>query len=220
MAGTWRLGTASLVLATAWTIAGRVAEAQLAPFSLAVAVYDYAALPPPVLERAKGVATKIYGRIGVSVTWLEDSQVAAALATTTAACPDSPTPLIHLRLLGRSANPGRPPGELGFAASGGTLASVLAERVKYVAKSKSQDVGDLLGVIMAHEIGHLLLPPNSHATGIMAPKVDLFLIEHGGLSFDHRQGSMIRAKIGSMPRNEPGPCWASGSVGLGPERCA
>ena len=48
MAGTWRLGTASMVLATVWTMAGRVAEAQLAPLTLPLAVHDYAALPPPV----------------------------------------------------------------------------------------------------------------------------------------------------------------------------
>ena len=81
---------------------------------------------------------------------------------------------------------------------------MLVERVKYVAKSESVDVGDLLGVVMAHEIGHLLLPPDSHATGIMAPKIDPFLNEHGGLAFDPRQASMIRARIGSMPSERAG----------------
>ena len=84
----------------------------------------------------------------------------------------------------------------------------VVERLTYVAKSESLDVGDLLGVIMAHEIGHLLLPPDSHATGIMALKVDLFLIEHGGVALDPRQASMIRARIGSMPRSEQAPCGA------------
>ena len=78
--------------------------------------------------------------------------------------------------------------------------------VEYVAKRKSLDVGDLLGVIMAHEIGHLLLPPDSHSTGIMAPNIDLFLIDRGGPSFDPHQGSMIRAKIAAMSRSRPGPC--------------
>lgn len=105
MAGTWRLGTASMVLATPWTMAGRLAEAQLAPLPLTVAIHDHAALPPPVLERAKGVATTIYERIGTSVTGLAGPQVAAAVPTNPASCPNSPTPLIHLRLLGRSANP-------------------------------------------------------------------------------------------------------------------
>ena len=83
----------------------------------------------------------------------------------------------------------------------------MVERVKQVVKSNSWDAGDLLGVIMAHEIGHLLLPPGSHATGIMAPKLDPFL-KHGGLAFGPRQASMIRARIGSMPRSEQGPCGA------------
>jgi len=49
MAATWRLGTASMVLSTA--MAGRVAEAQLAPLPLSVAIHDYVALAPPVVER-------------------------------------------------------------------------------------------------------------------------------------------------------------------------
>src|SRR4029453_5003077 len=96
MADTRRIVTASIVLATVWTMAGRVAEAQLPPLPLTVAIYDSAALPPPVLERATRVATEIYGRIGVSVTWLAGPQVAAAVPTTTAACPDSLAPLMHL----------------------------------------------------------------------------------------------------------------------------
>jgi hypothetical protein len=205
MAGAYRLGTTSMILATVWTMAGRVAEAQLAPPPLTVAIHDSAALPPPVLERAKAVATAIYGRIGVSVTWLAGPQ-AAALPTAAAACPDSLTPLIHLRLLGRSANPRRPAGDLGFAASGGTVASVLVEPVAHVAMRKSLAVGDLLGVIIAHEIGHLLLPPDSHSTGIMAPNIDLFLIDHGGPSFDRRQASMIRARTAAISRSGQGPC--------------
>ena len=206
MAGAWRIGTASMVLATVWTMARGLVEAQLTPLPLIVAIHDYAALPPPVVERAKGVAATIYGRIGVSVNWLEKWQVGAELPTNPAACPDSPTPLIHLRLFGRSLHSRRPAGDLGFAVSGGTLASVLVERVKHVAKSEGVDVGGLLGVIMAHEMGHLLLPPDSHATGIMAPKLDPFLIEHGGLAFDHRQASMIRARIAAMSRSGQGPC--------------
>jgi len=53
-----------------------------------------------------------------------------------------------------------------------------------------------------------LLPPDSRATGIMAPELDLFLIEHGGLAVGPRQASLIRARIGSMPRSEQGPCGA------------
>ena len=199
MAGTWRLGTARMVLATAWTLAGRVVEAQVAPLPLSVAIHDYAALPPPVVERAKSVAATIYGRIGVSVKWLEKWQVGAELPMNPAACPDSPTALIHVRLFGRSLHSRRlPPGDLGFSVSGATLASVLVERVESVAIRMNQHVGALLGVVMAHEIGHLLLPPNSHAPGVMAAKIDFSRIEQGGPSFDPGQATRIRTRIASM----------------------
>ena len=61
MAGTSRVGTASMVLATIWTMGGRVGDAQLAPLPLTVAVYDYADLQPPALERAKEVARPPWG---------------------------------------------------------------------------------------------------------------------------------------------------------------
>jgi hypothetical protein len=58
MAATWRLGTASMVVATFWAMAGRVAVVQLAPLAQPVAISEYAAPTPPVVERAKGVATR------------------------------------------------------------------------------------------------------------------------------------------------------------------
>ena len=81
---------------------------------------------------------------------------------------------------------------------------MLVERVQYVAKSKSLEVGDLLGVTIAHEIGHLLLPPDSHSMGVMSPRIDLFLIDRGGWSFDQRQATIIRAMIASMPGSNQG----------------
>ena len=209
MAGSWRLGTASMVLATAWTMAGRVAEAQLAPLPLNVAIYDYAALPPPVVERAKGVATPIYGRIGVSVTWLEESQVDAEVRTTPAACPDSPTPLIHLRLFGRS---------LQFTpACLVTLAlrfQVARWRQCWSSASNTwrRARAWTSAICWASSWRTRLATCSSRRIrtpqGSWLPKVDLFLIEHGGLAFDPRQASMIRARIGSMPRSEQGPCRA------------
>ena len=80
------------------------------------------------------------------------------------------------------------------------MASVLVDRVENVAIRMNQNVGALLGVAMAHEIGHLLLPPNSHSPGVMAAKIDFSRIEHGGPSFDPGQATMIRTRIASMCR--------------------
>ena len=79
---------------------------------------------------------------------------------------------------------------------------MLVAHVENVAIRMNQNVGDLLGVVMAHEIGHLLLPPDSHSRGVMAAKIDFSRIEHGGPSFDPGQATMIRARIASMARDE------------------
>jgi hypothetical protein len=203
---TRRIGRPRMMLPTPWIEARRGEEPQLAPLLVTVAIHDSAALRPRVLERAKRVTTEIYGRIGVSVTWLAGPLDAAGVPTNPAACPDSSKPLIHLQLVGRSSTPDRPPDEVGFAVPGGTLASVLVERVVSEAIMKSVDVGNLLGVAMAHEIGHLLLPRNSHSPGIMAPKIDLLLVDRGGPSFTQPQASIIRARLASMSRCEEGCC--------------
>ena len=196
MGETWRIGTSSMVVATASTVAGRAAP--LTPTPLTVAILNDAGLPPRVVERAKRATTEIYRRIAVSVTWLAGPWVADAVPTDRPACPDSATPLIRVRLVGRSANADRPNDNLGFAVSGGTLASVLVKPVADLANRESLNVGDLLGVVMAHEIGHLLLPANSHSMGIMAARIDLFWISRGGPSFTQPQASMIRARLISM----------------------
>jgi hypothetical protein len=79
---------------------------------------------------------------------------------------------------------------------------VLVERVENVAIRMDQNVGDLLGVAMTHEIGHLLLPPDSHSPGVMAAKIDFSRIKQGGPSFNPGQATMIRARIASMCRDE------------------
>ena len=65
------------------------------------------------------------------------------------------------------------PGSLGFAAiddvaHAGTLATVYIDRVEALATETGVDRGELLGRVVAHEIGHLLLGTSEHApTGLM-----------------------------------------------------
>jgi hypothetical protein len=58
-------------------------------------------------------------------------------------------------------------------------------------------VGELLGLVLAHEIGHVLLPENSHsAVGIMKPGFGVG--KDVGLRFTAAQGHSIRQTL-SMP---------------------
>ena len=57
----------------------------------------------------------------------------------------------------------------------------------------------MLGHLIAHEIGHLLLPGTDHsASGIMCPQMregDWNLARVGALTFTPRQAAMLRAEV-------------------------
>jgi hypothetical protein len=54
------------------------------------------------------------------------------------------------------------------AQGGGRIAYVLFDRVMKAARAARSGVTDILGVVMAHEIGHLMLPDGSHSdSGLM-----------------------------------------------------
>ena len=89
-----------------------------------------------------------------------------------------------------------PVGVLGRALPGSQVAWVLTPRVKSTSQDQRQPFGTLLGHVIAHEIGHLLLPTGSHTrTGLMAAAMDLREMSRRGLRFDVEHGDLIRARL-------------------------
>ena len=87
---------------------------------------------------------------------------------------------------------------LGFAVSGGRLANVMYSRVERLAGSRA-NVATVLGHVMAHEIGHLLLSPNAHASGgIMAATLDLQLAARGVLWFSAKEANRLRTRLAEL----------------------
>ena len=67
-----------------------------------------------------------------------------------------------------------PANVLGRAAGPTGRAYILTHRIAAVAARHRRDFDRLLGRVIAHEVGHLLLPPYSHsASGIMRETLDL-----------------------------------------------
>ena len=78
---------------------------------------------------------------------------------------------------------------LGVAAPGTRLARICAGCVAALTRVDTIDQGDLLGYVIVHELGHLLLPPPAHAaTGVMQPGVDVQLIQHNRVAFPAATG--------------------------------
>ena len=153
-----------------------------------IQIHDYVHLPPAALMAASDVVTHIYNSIGVQTDWLAPmrqepfrsggSARGGSASRGSSARRNPPyVPIAQITVIvltPEMAIRGHiPEGILGFAAVAtdggiGRIAYVIYDRVRQQAATGAIDETSLFGFVMAHEIGHLLLGPGSHAdAGLM-----------------------------------------------------
>ncbi len=162
------------VVATAVLLAGGVAgtsgRAAVILDSLSVRIYDNAGVLAAGRARAIKRATEILGRADLAVDW-RDCPARGVLARGACTAPPEPGELA-VRLV-RAPKRDSNPRALGTAlidktTGRGTLATVYGDRVSAMANQGRHDQWAMIGGVMAHEIGHLLLGTNSHTdSGLM-----------------------------------------------------
>lgn len=158
--------------------------------TLYVIVSNSAQVPDHVLTGGTRELVRIYRAIGVELVVTSDV-AAIANAPFVAVSIVSNRDCKHLRFSEMA---------LGSALPGGTLAYVMYDRVATFAGHNHTELAETLGIVMAHEIGHLLLPKNQvHASlGLMAAWWsirELQLANTHGLGFTSREGGMIRERL-------------------------
>jgi hypothetical protein len=170
---------------------------------LVLRVYNYAAVSQEWIRLAREKVRRTYGEAKVDVDWIEPLSRPADTVVPS----KSSANIFAVRLLIRpkmvSDRHTTRESVMGVALAsdecGGTL-SVSYAQVLRVAGQYRQPVPDILALAMAHEVGHLLLPPPSHsATGIMRAEWDGDDIRRavvGQLTFTTTEASLIRAKLG------------------------
>jgi hypothetical protein len=141
-------------------------------------IHDYVHLSNASLARASDVVSRLYGKIGVRIDWLGVLQQGGGGGRRRPAA-DGETSYVPAQLTINILTPkmaargGVADGVLGYAAVAheggmGRIAYVIYDRVRDVASNGPVHESDLLGFVMAHEAGHLLLGPGSRSeTGIM-----------------------------------------------------
>ena len=76
---------------------------------------------------------------------------------------------------------------------------VFYPRIRAYSAELGLDRSELLGYVMAHELGHLLLPDGAHsAAGLMRPALDRAQVRaaaEGLLTFTPDQAGLIRARL-------------------------
>lgn len=139
-----------------------------------VHVLDRAAIAPRDWISAERVAATIYQKAGVGMVWDHDGIETASA--------DRPVDATIIVITGRASQTsatsfGVASDALAFvpgtADNHGSLVYVFDDRVSSLSSHSGIPYSALLGRVLAHEIGHVLLPFNSHSpTGIMRESVD------------------------------------------------
>jgi len=171
---------------------------------LQVFVYNYSQISNADLKVAQEVATGIYGNAGIGVEWLECYSTEGDLNYNPNCGRLSPTSLV-VRILPRSKAEAlkQPPSALGFAmlSNSGELAhyaSVFYHRVEELSGIWTSSRPVVLGHVIAHEMGHLLLGQGGHSrAGLMTAnwdRAELERVNQRAFTFTSQQAKEIRAR--------------------------
>jgi hypothetical protein len=196
-----RYVTIGVIAAFGLAAAGHTASAdQTEPLTIALSVRDGAQVPSGVLTQAQSDVTRIYRQAGVEIVWLATPSL---LSDTDPDCGSRLIIAILSRDQVRRLNPALMRSEVGVALSSptrrGRVAYVFYHRVEHLTGGNGFNLAPVLGIAMAHEIGHLLLPENAHSQiGLMGAKwtkADLRLAQGSQLFFTAKQGELIRTRL-------------------------
>ena len=156
-----------------------------ATLDIMVHIVTDARVPAAAIQRAKPIASHIYQPTGIQLTFVDE-------------------PAAHGITLRMLYMPMKEASRLsmGVAARGhgrmGGLIYAFYTRIEAYARKHNKPVSQVLGHVMAHELGHLLLPHGSHTKrGIMVAAWDRNQIEQigrGWLSFSAAEAAQIRAR--------------------------
>ncbi len=190
------------LLVLALSAFGQSTDARVAsePAPLSVDIRDYAIVPRTHMTRALAQLNAILDSAGIrSVCRIQrrstsdkwSSEPMSDKVITVHIFPE----LMDDRFVANTDVLGVVPG----APSGGRLVYLFSSRVEVIARRHATDYGTLLGTLLAHEIGHVLLPgtPHSHV-GLMRPLCDGKQIRNmmlGTLAFTPAQAADIKSRL-------------------------
>ena len=184
---TWFAGLALCAGLTA----GHTAAAQTPGSPIVyVLTMNRAGVPTDTLGRAQDEATRVFQLSGITLVWVDAKT--------------GQVPCLTVRIVTRPVSAKtRNPHMLGVAPSTeearGINVWIFYPRIKAYSADLGMHASQLLGHVMAHEMGHLLLPYGAHAlAGVMRPEWDRAQVKSaaaGLLTFTEDQAALIRERL-------------------------
>ncbi len=176
--------------ASAWLAPAAAADASRGPVQ--VALHNDGLAPPDVASRAQAEVTRLYALIDVAIVWVPQTTDDAAVRIVKLTTWEPREDRIPAMALGATY------GAEGVAEA---RAYVFWLRVQRYAQQFTIGIEMLLGAAIAHELGHMLLPPGSHASrGLMRTTWDreqFRSVANGLLHFSPQSAAQIRRSVNS-----------------------
>jgi len=160
------VAVAMLATAASSSAAGREADPEL---RITVRMDDKAGVHGAVLRLAEARAADVFAMSGVGVDWLdgEEANRRKILAPyTVLIMAEAPSQL-------KAAMEGLGTDVMGQGAPFVGRAYIYYDRVLHLRPTPPRDVITTLGDVIAHELGHLILPPGHSPVGIMRPSINM-----------------------------------------------
>jgi len=175
--------------------------------AITILVYNNAPVPDDLLRAAEGEADRIFARAGVGVNWFDCSMEHPGVGSQ-GPCHDGwGTINMGLRVVVNPPPPTDPrthlvdprrPERLGFAVRPGLASVYYDPRWRFAGDERALHLPMILGVVIAHEVGHLLLGPDRHSRqGLMRPEWDSRQFHQATLRelfFSEEESADIRAE--------------------------
>lgn len=208
MSGGACLAAAGVMLALARAGAA-AAEENAGGAQLVVRIWDRIPVASDVWEGAKRIVEETFEPVGIRIDW----KTCGASEKATCGAPAAPRE-IGLRVFRPSARERRSTGHFTAGAalatdreSGQGIVYVLFDRVESVARDGRIPPSLVLAITVAHEIGHVLLPPGHSQAGVMKAhldKRDWRAAAKGWLNFSEDDGRRLRERVRRGPARSVG----------------
>jgi hypothetical protein len=180
-------------------VVGANPDAHRAPVSLTVSIFNDAGVSTSVLQQAESRARAVLRVAGVSLAWLDCGVPGHWRAEQGCQAIAFPTHFSVRLVAGRKAVSDDTFGQSYLNERGeGNYANVYFTALSSAKALSVIQEGDLLGYVVAHELGHLLLGKESHsAGGLMRAKWEVAELQDGSrgtLLFSRDEAEKIRSR--------------------------
>jgi hypothetical protein len=176
--------------------------------TLRVRVVNHTRATSGTLAQAEHEAARILGEVGLKTVWLDCPLVQTTVVPQDPCLQPVEGNEIELRVLSDKTRIGYQDNAFGFAVAP-LLASVYyehAERLAMIDDAKFE-LPIILGCVVVHEIGHLLLGYNGHS-GIMQSRWERKQVRQlmmGGLTFNTQQSKRMQTEVRTRMSRMPNP---------------